>query len=438
MFSGAGEGRVAGKIFINYRRGDDPGFARSLFDRLKDVFGEDRLFMDLDTLGATNDFAAVLDGEIRSGDVLLVMIGKNWLCAADDKGRRLGRAGDFVTWEIALALQLGKLVMPILVNGVPPLKEDDLPPVLYPLVPCNAFPLENEHFEGDVQKIVRTIAKHFGWSDADVARALLHGSQLHQGKPLEIWLVKWKYIESSSNDADFVEFLKSGPPQDLAQLAAKSLKRLNWQHLGANPNIETLEWFLQNHPSGEYASQAWQKAQQLRTEDEYLNTCSRWLNNCKSRDEILAFPEGIPEKQVALKYAYEERLLAIGSKWLKKCKSTREIKAFLKRIPEGQQALQEICKERLRYLNDLQQDAAGHVIGGAFLGAIIGLVIPVVRHLYQFSDLLTYAIIMCIFMLTVALNKEAKKTIHSNICICMCCHELHSFIRDIAFTVPLG
>ncbi len=259
-------GESAGKIFINYRRGDDPGFARSLFDRLKGIFGEERLFMDVDTLGATNDFAAVLDREIRACSVLLVMIGKNWLGAADDKGRRLGRADDFVTGEIALALRLGKLVMPILVNGVPPLKEDDLPPILHPLVPCNAFPLANDRFEGDVHKIVRTIARHFGWSDAHVAGALLHGSQLHQGKPLEIWLAKWKFIEDSSNPNDFIEFLRSKPPQELAQLAAKVLERLNWRHVGMNPNIETLEWFLQNHPSGEYASQARQKAQQLRTE----------------------------------------------------------------------------------------------------------------------------------------------------------------------------
>lgn len=185
-----------GKIFINYRRGDDPGFARSLFDRLKGIFGEDHLFMDVDTLGATNNFAAVLDREIRACNVLLVMIGKNWLGAADDKGRRLGRADDFVTREIDLALRLNKLVMPILVNGVPPVNKEDLPPVLHPLVPCNAFPLANDRFEGDVQKIVKKIAKHFGWSDADVARALLHGSQLHQGKPLEIWLTKWDFIKT--------------------------------------------------------------------------------------------------------------------------------------------------------------------------------------------------------------------------------------------------
>ncbi len=157
------------KIFINYRRGDDPGFARSLFDRLKGIFGEDRVFMDVDTLGATNDFAAVLDKEIRACGVLLVIIGKNWLGANDDQGRRLGRDDDYVTREIGLALRLDKLVMPILVNGAPQLRKDDLPPVLHPLVPCQAFPLVNDRFEGDIQRIIKAITKHFGSGGAPVS-----------------------------------------------------------------------------------------------------------------------------------------------------------------------------------------------------------------------------------------------------------------------------
>ncbi len=183
-----------------------------------------------------------------------------------EKGRRLGRTDDFVTGEIDLALRLNKLVMPILVNGVPPLKEEELPPVLRALVPCNAFQLANDRFEGDVLKIAKTIGTHFGWSDADVARALLHGAQLHQGKPLEIWLAKWKYIEDSSNRNDFIEFLKSNPPEDLAKLAAKSLERLDWKAISANLNIENLEWFLQNHPSGEHAPQAQKQRTEARLE----------------------------------------------------------------------------------------------------------------------------------------------------------------------------
>ena len=253
---------MTGKIFINYRRNEDRGFSRLLFDKLKSVFGEDRLFMDVEKLRGTNDFPETLKQEIRASSVLLVMIAKEWLWLEDANGRRLGRVDDFVTMEIALALHLDKVVIPILVNGVPPLQEQDLPPVLRQLWKCNALPLANDRFEGDVLKIAKTIGNHLGWSDADVARALLHGSQLHQGKPLEIWLTKWDFIKTSANRKDFIEFLDRHPPEDLAGLAAKSLERLDWKSVSANPAIESVERFLQQHPNGEHASQA----QRLRNE----------------------------------------------------------------------------------------------------------------------------------------------------------------------------
>jgi len=45
---------MAGKIFINYRRGDDPGFTHALHERLESEFPADDLFMDAD-LKAGND-----------------------------------------------------------------------------------------------------------------------------------------------------------------------------------------------------------------------------------------------------------------------------------------------------------------------------------------------------------------------------------------------
>jgi WD40 repeat protein len=259
-------GESTGKIFINYRRNEDRGFPRLLFDKLKGVFGEDQLFMDVEKLGGTNDFPETLAQEIRACSVLLVMIGKEWLWLEDEKGRRLGRADDFVTMEIELALRLNKVVIPILVNGVPPLQENDLPPVLRQLWRCNALPLANDRFDGDVHKIAKTVGNHLGWSDSDVARALQHGSQLHQGKPLEIWMAKWDFIKTSTSRNDLIEFLDSHPPEDIARLAAKTLERLDWKSISVKPKIESLEWFLQQHPSGEYASQAQQELQRLRNE----------------------------------------------------------------------------------------------------------------------------------------------------------------------------
>ena len=92
---------MAGNIFINYRRGDDPGFTQALFSRLEQAFAPDRLFMDVDNIAPGLDFVQVLNEQVARCDVLIAVIGKNWLEAADESGqRRLDNPEDFVRIEI--------------------------------------------------------------------------------------------------------------------------------------------------------------------------------------------------------------------------------------------------------------------------------------------------------------------------------------------------
>ena len=44
-----GPREMAGKIFINYRRRDDEGFAGRLCDQLEQAFGRKQVFMDVDS-----------------------------------------------------------------------------------------------------------------------------------------------------------------------------------------------------------------------------------------------------------------------------------------------------------------------------------------------------------------------------------------------------
>jgi len=98
----SGDGR---KIFINYRRGDDPGSAQALFARLEQAFPPDQLFMDVDNVEPGLDFVRVLNEQVAQCDVLISVIGKNWLDARDEHGaRRLDNPDDFVRIEIEAAL----------------------------------------------------------------------------------------------------------------------------------------------------------------------------------------------------------------------------------------------------------------------------------------------------------------------------------------------
>src|SRR5262249_45692474 len=149
---------MTGKIFINYRRGDDPGKTRRLFDQLEGVFPRDQLFMDVDSIPPGRNFVRFLEQQVAQCDVLLAVIGKSWLDARDEEGlRRLDKHDDFVRIEIESALKLDKLVIPVLVHEGRMPRPDELPETLKPLARRNAVRLTHERFRADAQSLIKAI-----------------------------------------------------------------------------------------------------------------------------------------------------------------------------------------------------------------------------------------------------------------------------------------
>ena len=148
-----------GKIFINYRRSDSPGIAGRLDDSLTDYFGEDRVFRDVDDITAGANFESVLHDTIDSADAIIVLIGPNWLSAVDDKGnRRLDDPNDWVTREIASALEKDLPVFPVLIETTPMPRAENLPESLTPLVRLNALHISDRSWESDVRRLAKVVA----------------------------------------------------------------------------------------------------------------------------------------------------------------------------------------------------------------------------------------------------------------------------------------
>lgn len=149
---------MSGKIFINYRRGDDPGNTGRLFDRLHAALGAERLFMDVDNIKPGMDFVSVLDEQVEQCDVLLAIIGKGWIGACDASGaRRLEDPNDYVRNEIASALAKGKWVIPILLGETRMPRADELPDVLRPLTRRNSVRLTHERFHAETLTLVQSL-----------------------------------------------------------------------------------------------------------------------------------------------------------------------------------------------------------------------------------------------------------------------------------------
>ena len=74
--------------------------------------------MDVTDIEAGVDFVDVLQRAVGSCDVLLAVMGREWLTCADRNGRRrLDDPHDFIRLEIGTALARKVRVIPVLVEG---------------------------------------------------------------------------------------------------------------------------------------------------------------------------------------------------------------------------------------------------------------------------------------------------------------------------------
>lgn len=147
----------ARKIFINYRRGNDAGFAQALYQHLERAFARSQLFMDVEGgIEPGADFTAALRRNVQACDILLVMIGPRWAEAADAAGNiRLYQPGDWVAVEIVSALEAGKRVVPVLVGGAEMVGANVLPEALRPLCRRQAVRVRPDSFAADAQRLIQ-------------------------------------------------------------------------------------------------------------------------------------------------------------------------------------------------------------------------------------------------------------------------------------------
>jgi hypothetical protein len=119
----------AARVFISYRRQETAWPARQLHDVLVAELGADRVFKDVDDIGSGDDFVEHIQSAVGSCQVLLVLIGPQWLTATDAKGaRRLDDPQDFVRVELETALNRDDVrVIPILLDNAEMPTAQELP-----------------------------------------------------------------------------------------------------------------------------------------------------------------------------------------------------------------------------------------------------------------------------------------------------------------------
>ena len=144
--------------------------AGRIYDRLRAHFGNDAVFMDIDSISFGEDFREHIDAAVGQCDVVLAVIGPKW-AGEVDAHRRLDDLRDFVRIELESALHRNLRVIPILIDHAMMPGETDLPPSLARLAFRNAIDVDQgRDFHPHVDRLIRGIGFHFQKSSTATAK----------------------------------------------------------------------------------------------------------------------------------------------------------------------------------------------------------------------------------------------------------------------------
>jgi hypothetical protein len=144
------------RIFLSYRREDSAGHAGRLHESLERRLGKGEVFRDVDAIRAGEDFVDAIHARLQDCQVMLVVIGREWLDAADgSKHRRLDQENDYLRQEIVAGLASPHVrVVPVLVEGMTMPAVEDLPEAIRALGRRQAVSLRDETWDADVDRLL--------------------------------------------------------------------------------------------------------------------------------------------------------------------------------------------------------------------------------------------------------------------------------------------
>jgi TIR domain-containing protein len=136
------------KIFISYRKRDAPGWATLIYFRLCSEFGKQRVFQDI-TIPPGADWRQRIESELDTCAVVVAVIGRHWA-----SNPRLNKPDDLLRLELAVSLQKGIPVIPVLVDGAALPRPEELPDDLKGLLDWQALTIPEDDFERGLDRLV--------------------------------------------------------------------------------------------------------------------------------------------------------------------------------------------------------------------------------------------------------------------------------------------
>lgn len=130
-------------VIISYRRDDTGAITGRICDRLRGRFGAESVYMDIDSNPIGVDYRSHIDDSLKRCDMLLAVIGRQWLGTGEVGSRRIDDPSDLVRLEVTRALARGIRVVPLLIDETEMPSLEELPEDLKGLKFRQAFRVDS-------------------------------------------------------------------------------------------------------------------------------------------------------------------------------------------------------------------------------------------------------------------------------------------------------
>jgi TIR domain-containing protein len=154
---------------MSYRRSDSAAIVGYIYERLAARYRKEAIFRDIDKMPLGKNFYEHIKEELADCDVVLVVIGPQWL-AIDAQGQsRIQQADDPVRLEVEAALSSGATVIPVLVEGAAIPKSADLPDSLKAFPALAGTRVNIEDFDAHIERLRQSIDDILGRRGKSIA-----------------------------------------------------------------------------------------------------------------------------------------------------------------------------------------------------------------------------------------------------------------------------
>ena len=147
-------------VFLGYRREDSAPYALALKIEIEQELRASQIFMDTESIVGSDRWDLTIDKALRLAKAFVILIDPKWTLRFHGKSSHLLNENDWVYREVRFALTTqSAAIMPVLINGASPPKQQQLPEKLRRLAKVQCFDLSINKWEESTIPIIEGISK---------------------------------------------------------------------------------------------------------------------------------------------------------------------------------------------------------------------------------------------------------------------------------------